>query len=66
MRRNGTVKKTYNLDPRLIARAKRIFKVKTETEAITRALEELAFMEELERSMKAVSGKLRGFRSPFR
>lgn len=62
MRRNGRVKKTYNLDPALIARAKRIFKAKTETEAITRALEDLAFMDELEKALRATRGKFRHFK----
>ena len=57
-----TVKKTYNLPPDLIARVRRIFKVKTETEAIVLALREMTFMEEVERALRASSGKLPQFK----
>ena len=40
--RPATVKKTYNLPPKLIARAKRILHARTETEAIVRSLQEVA------------------------
>lgn len=63
MGRNGnTVKKTYNLPPDLIARVKKIFKARTETEAIILALREMAFMDRVEKAMRATSGKLPGFK----
>jgi hypothetical protein len=59
--RSATVKKTYNLPPRLVARAKRILRVRTETEAIIRSLEEVAFMDEVERAVRATGGRLPRF-----
>ncbi len=56
------VKKTYNLPPDLIARVKKVFKVKTETEAIVLALQEMIFMDELERALRGVSGKFPDFK----
>ena len=64
-KRRATVKKTYNLPPALIARAKRILKARTETEAIIQSLEEVAFMRDVERSVRATGGKAPGF-SPLR
>ena len=55
------MKKTYNLPPRLVLRAKRILAVKTETEAIVRSLEEIAFMDEVERAVRASAGRLPKF-----
>ncbi len=67
MPRNGsTVKKTYNLPEDLILLAKRHFKARTETEAVILALRQVAFMDEVDRAMRATSGKIPGFRSPFR
>ena len=59
--RRVTVKKTYNLPPELIARAKRILKARTETEAIVRSLEEVAFMDQVERAVRGVAGKAPSF-----
>lgn len=59
--RRTTVKKTYNLPPELIARAKRILKARTETEAIILSLEEVAFMDDVERSVRSTAGKARRF-----
>ena len=62
--RRATVKKTYNLPPELVSRAKRILKVRTETEAIVRSLEEIAFMDEVERAARGAGGKLPDFMKP--
>lgn len=62
MEKRATVKKTYNLPPDLIARVKRIFKARTETEAIVLALREMTFMEEVERAIRGTSGKLPNFK----
>lgn len=62
--RRATVKKTYNLPPELVARAKRILDVRTETEAIVRSLEEVAFADEVERSVRRAGGKLPDFLKP--
>jgi hypothetical protein len=61
-KRAPTVKKTYNLPPDLIARVRKIFKAKTETEAIVLALREMTFMEEVGRALGATSGKLPHFK----
>jgi hypothetical protein len=61
-KRAPTVKKTYNLPPDLIARVRKIFKAKTETEAIVLALREMTFMEEVGRALRATSGKLPHFK----
>jgi len=47
------VKKTYNLPPDLIARAKRVLKARTETEAIVRSLREVAFLDDVEQPFAA-------------
>jgi hypothetical protein len=57
----ATVKKTYNLPPRLVVRAKRILRARTETEAIVRSLEEVAFRDDVERALRATAGRLPSF-----
>jgi len=57
-----TVKKTYNLPPDLIARVRRIFKAKTETEAIILALKEMTFMDEVTKALRATSGRIPKFK----
>ena len=60
--RPATVKKTYNLPPKLIARAKRILHARTETEAIVRSLQEVAHEDEIHRGVKRAGGRLPGLR----
>ncbi len=62
--RNSTAKKTYNLPVKLIARAQRVLKAKTETEAIVRSLEEVAFMDDVERTIRSAGGRLPRYRPP--
>jgi len=57
-KRAARVKKTYNLPPDLIARVKKIFRARTETEAVVMALREMAFMDEVGRALRATSGKI--------
>jgi hypothetical protein len=64
MPRRATVKKTYNLPPELVSRAKRILRSATETEAIIRSLEEVAFRDDVERAVRSVAGKLPHFQLP--
>jgi len=59
--RRATVKKTYNLPPALVSRAKRILKARTETEAIVKSLDVVTFMDEVERAVRATSGRLPNF-----
>ena len=61
-KRAPTVKKTYNLPPDLIARVRKIFKAKTETEAIVLALREMTFMEEVGQALRSTSGKFPHFK----
>jgi hypothetical protein len=61
-KRAARVKKTYNLPPDLIARVKRILRAKTETEAIVMALREMAFMDDVDRAIRATSGKIPDFK----
>lgn len=63
-RDRATVKKTYNLPPDLVSRAKRILKSATETEAIIRSLEEVAFRDDVERALRTTGGKLPDFKLP--
>ena len=57
---SSTAKKTYNLPVKLIARAQRILKTKTET--IVRSLEEVAFMDDVERALRMAGGRLPRYR----
>jgi hypothetical protein len=61
-KRAPTVKKTYNLPPDLIARVQKLFKAKTETEAIILALREMTFMDDIERALRSTSGKIPHFK----
>jgi hypothetical protein len=54
----ATVKKTYNLPPKLLKRVKRLLHAKTETEAIVRSLQEVAIMNDIEQAVHATGGKL--------
>ena len=62
MDRRATVKKTYNLPPKLVARAKRILGVRTETEAIVRALEELTKDDIITEAAKRTGGRIPDFK----
>jgi len=44
-------KKTYNLDSRIIAAARRVFKAKTDTEAIQKALRKAVDDRQIERAL---------------
>jgi len=63
--RAATAKKTYNLPPKLVSRAKRILRVRTETEAVVRSLEEVVFMDAVERAVRESSKKVPNF-APLR
>lgn len=63
MARRAVVKKTYNLPPELVTRAKRILRVRTETEAIVRALEEVANEDAIHRIVRRMGGRLPDFQS---
>ena len=59
--RGAAVKKTYNLPPALVTKAKRILKARTETEAIIRSLEDVAFMDDVARAVRATGGRIPRF-----
>ena len=63
--RSATAKKTYNLPPKLLSRAKRILGVRTETQAVVRSLEEVVFMDSVDKAVRATSAKLPDF-TPLR
>lgn len=60
----STVKKTFNLPPELVARVKRGFHAKTETEAVIQALQRAADDDEIYAAIRRVSGRLPGFQGP--
>jgi hypothetical protein len=63
--RAATLKKTYNLPPKLLSRAKRILHVRTETQAVIRSLQEVVFMDTVEKAVRESSKKLPNF-APLR
>jgi len=50
-------KKAWLIDQNLVDQVRRIYRAKTETEAVTRAMEEAAFREEVRKAFKATAGK---------
>jgi hypothetical protein len=63
MRRStATAKKAYELPPDLVKRVKKVLDTRTETEAIILCMNEVAFMDDVERAVKQTGGKLPGFR----
>lgn len=65
--RVSAVRKTHNLDARLLARAKKVLGVRTETDAIHEALRAVLLGDEFMRDLAAVRGKGgRGARALFR
>ena len=59
--KSASVKKTYNLPPKLVARAKHILGVRTETQAVVRSLEEVVFLDSVDRAVRESAGKLPDF-----
>jgi hypothetical protein len=57
----ATVKKTYNLPPDLVRRVKKVLHAKTETEAIVRCMQQVAFMDDVERAVKGTGGAFPDF-----
>ena len=46
------VKKTWLIDPELVRRAQKLMGARTETEAVTRALEEIVIRDEIETAFR--------------
>lgn len=61
-KRACAVRKTCTLPPDLLARVRRLFRAKTETQAILLALRETTFMEEVERALRSTSATLPAFK----
>ncbi len=57
----ATVKKTYNLPPDLVRRVKKVLQAKTETEAIVRCMQQIAFMDDVKRAAKETGGRFPDF-----
>ena len=51
-------KKTWRLDQLLIDRVRRIYRAKTETEAVTRALREVVVREQIRKAFRLSAGKI--------
>jgi len=51
-------KKTWLLDQTLITRVRRIYRARTETEAVTQALREAVLREELKQTFRQSAGKV--------
>ncbi len=48
----GTVKKTWLIDPALVRRAQKICGARTETETVTRALQEMLIRDEIDKAFQ--------------
>lgn len=51
-------KKTWLLDQLLIDRVRRIYRTKTETEAVTRALQEVVVRAQIKKAFRVSAGKI--------
>jgi Arc/MetJ family transcription regulator len=51
-------KKTWLLDQNLVHKVRRIYGTRTETEAVTRALQEVVFREDLKKALESTAGKI--------
>jgi len=58
----GTVKKTWLIDPALVQRARKILGVRTEAEAVTRALREVVNQDEIDKAFRKHGPVLAGLR----
>ncbi len=58
-------KKTWLIDQSLVDRVRRIYRVKTETAAVTKALEEAVIREELDKVFRACAGKIPRIKKVF-
>jgi hypothetical protein len=63
--RSATAKKTYNLPPKLLSRAKKILGARTETQAVIQSLQEVVFMDDVEKAVRQTAKKLPRF-TPLR
>ena len=58
-------KKTCSLDPTLVKRLRRIYRTKSDTEAVVRALEDAIFRERVKKAIRATAGKSPGMEKVF-
>lgn len=55
------VKKTYDLPPDLVRRVKEVLHARTATEAIIRCMQEVVFMDDVERAVRETGGAFPDF-----
>jgi hypothetical protein len=58
-------KKTWLLDQTLVDRVRRAYHSKTETEAVTRALQNALFQEDVVKAVRQTAGKIPGIKKVF-
>lgn len=58
IRMASSVKKTWLIDPALVQRARKICGARTETETVTRALQEVVVRDEIEKAFKRYGPRL--------
>jgi len=51
-------KKTWLIDQNQVNKLRRLYRAKTETEAVTRAMEEALFREEVRKTFQSTAGKI--------
>jgi len=61
----ASVKKTWQIDPTLVRRARRISGARTETETVTRALREMIVRAEIEKAFRKYGPELADIESVF-
>ena len=59
------VKKTWLIDPALVQRAKKICGARTETETVTRALQEIVIQDEIDKAFRKFGPVLAGVEEVF-
>jgi Arc/MetJ family transcription regulator len=58
-------KKTWILDQSLITRVRKIYKTRTETEAVSKALRDVVVREKIRRAFQTTAGKSPGIEEVF-
>jgi hypothetical protein len=59
------VKKTWLIDPSLVKKAQKIYGARTETETVTRALQEIVIRHEIDKAFQKYAGVLAGIEEVF-
>lgn len=61
----ASVKKTWLIDPDLVQRARKICGARTETETVTRALQEIVIRDEIEKAFRRYGPRLSDLETVF-